>query len=104
MISSAKMSGNAIALPTHSHDATKAIQSTNIMNHDKNTTSTDCTSTHVSEGQKKRVGRKTYRHRRSKVVKDTITKEVPFDAKDTPPESKALKSITKPSESMKKVV
>lgn len=92
------MSSNIIVLP---HDATKANQSTNIINHDKNTTSSDRTLTHVNDGQKKRARRKTHKHRRLEVTKDT--KEAPFDAKDILPESKALKSITKLLESMKKV-
>lgn len=65
--SSAKMSSNIIALPTHSHDATKANQSTNIINHDKNTTSSNRTLTHVNDGQKKRVGEKTHKRRCLKV-------------------------------------
>ena len=66
--SSAKMSSNIIALPTHSHDATKANQSTNIINHDKKTSSSDRTLTHVNDGQKKRVGGKTHKHRCSEVA------------------------------------
>lgn len=62
--SAAKMSSNIIALPTHSHDSTKSNQSTNIIDHDKNTTSSDRTLTHVNDGQKKkRVGGKTRKHR-----------------------------------------
>jgi hypothetical protein len=93
------MSSNIIALP---HDATKANQSTNIINHDKNTTLSDRTLTNVNDGQKKRVRRKTHKHRRLEMARDT--KEPPFDAKDILPESKALKSISKLLESMKKVV
>jgi hypothetical protein len=87
-------------MPTHSHDATKANQSTNIINHDKNTTSSDRTLTHVNGVQKKRVGRKSHKHRCLEVAKDT--KEAPFDAKATLPESKSLKP-RKLLESMKKV-
>ena len=96
------MSSNVIALPTHSHDATKANQSTNIINHDKNTTSSDRTLTHVNDGQtqKKRVGGKTRKHKRLEVTKDA--KEAPFDSKAILPESKILKSTL--LESMKKVV
>lgn len=92
------MSSNIIALP---HDA-KNNQSTNIINHDKNTTSSDRTLIHVNDGQKKRARRKTHKHKRLEAAKDT--KEAPFDAKDILPESKALKSISKLIESMKKVV
>ena len=70
---------------THFHDATKAR-----------------TLTQVNDGQKKRVGGKTHKHRCLEVAKDT--KEAPFDAKAILPESKALKSISKLLESMKKVV
>ena len=96
------MSSNIIALP---HDA-KADQSTNTVNHDKDTTSSNrnLTLTHVNDGQKKkkRVGRKTHKHRLLEVAKDT--KEAPFDAKTILPESKAMKSISKQLESMKKVI
>ena len=92
------MSSNIIALP---HDA-KSHQSTNVINYDKNTTSSDRTINHVNDGQKKRVGRKTHKHRRLEVAKDT--KEASFDAEDIFPESEALKSISKLLESMKKVV
>lgn len=99
------MSSKIIAPP---HDATNSNQSTNIINHDKNTTLSDRTLTPVNDGQKKkRVGRKTHKHKRLEVDKDT--KEPPFDAKDAfdakeiLPESKALKSISKLLESMKKV-
>lgn len=93
------MSSNIIALP---HDA-KDNQSTNMINHDKITTSSDRNLTHVNDGQKKkRVGRKTHKHRRLDVAKDT--KEAPFNAKDILPESKAMKSISKLLESMRKVI
>ena len=46
------MPTNINALPIHS---TKAKQSTNITNHDMNATSSDRTSTHVTDGKKKRV-------------------------------------------------
>ena len=88
------MSSNIIA----PHDATKANQSTIVINHDKNTTLSDRA---VNDGQKIRAGRKTRKHRRLE-AKDT--KELPFDAKDILPESKALKSTSKLLESMKKVV
>jgi hypothetical protein len=64
---SVQMSSNIIALPTHSHDTKKASQSTNIINYDKNTILSDRTSTHVNDGQKERIGRKTRRHRSLKV-------------------------------------
>ena len=56
--------------PTASHDATKRNQSTNTMNDDKNaTTSTECTSTHVNDGKKKRAeGGTNHRHRHSEVT------------------------------------
>ena len=92
------MSNNIIALP---HDA-KSHQSTNVINYDKNTTSSDRTINHVNDGQKKRERRKTHKHRRLEVAKDT--KEASFDAEDIFPESEALKSISKLLESMKKVV
>lgn len=95
------MSSNIIALPSHSHDATKGNQSTNIINNDKNTISSDRTLTHINDGQKKR-GRKTRKHRCLEAAKPT--KETPFDAKAILPESEALKSISKLLESMKKVV
>jgi hypothetical protein len=60
---------------THSHDATKRNQSRNIMNDDKNATtsdltSIDCTSAHVNDGQKKKKaeGGKNHRHRHSEVT------------------------------------
>ena len=51
------MSSNILL--THSHDATK---STNTINYDMNTTSSDRTFTHINDGQKK--GGKAHRHRR----------------------------------------
>jgi hypothetical protein len=90
-----------MSIAHHSLDATKATQSTNIINHDKNTTSSDRNLTHVNGGQKKRVGRKTQKHRCLEVAKDT--KEASFDARAILPESKAPKPISR-LESMKKVV
>ena len=89
-------------MPTHSYDTTKANQSTNITNNNKNMTSSDRTLTHVNGVQKKRVGRKSHKHSRClEVAKDS--KEAPFDARAILPESKSLKS-RKLLESMKKVV
>jgi hypothetical protein len=64
--SSAMMSSNKIAPPTHSRDATQTNHSTNIINHDMNTTSSGRTFTHVNDGQKKRV--ETHKHRNLKVA------------------------------------
>ena len=105
-----------------------ALQSTNIINCDKNTTSSDLTLTRAYDGRKKRVGLggKTHKHRSldsevAPVVHEAMvspvvmithesqtftkdTKEAPFDAKAILPDSKALKSISKLLESMNKVV
>lgn len=63
------MSSNVLSRSTHSHVATKTNKSTNIINHDTNTISSDRTLTHVNDGQGGRVeGGRTHKHRRSEVA------------------------------------
>ena len=70
------MSSNKISTrQTHSHDARKPYQSTNVINHVTNTISSDRTLTQVNDGQtrKKRVEGGSNKRTRSEVVVAPVT-------------------------------
>lgn len=68
--SSAKMSRkSSTEVPTHSQDATKCNQPTNVIGHDNHTTSSDHTSAHVNDEKRKRIeGGRARRHNRLEVT------------------------------------